>query len=321
MFSLLAIVVSAAIDSTTLFIGDQTDMHLTATLGAGEQVEWPQYGETLIPEIEIVRRTPVDTATLSDGRVQMSQSLTLTSFKDSLFYIAPQAFVADGDTILSEPLSLNVVQPFEVDTALAITDIKDIQKAPIWWWGIFRWVLLGLGIALLGVGMFFLVRYILRHRKGYIPEAAPKQLRPAEEVALEKLNEIKAEKIWQDGKVKEYHTELTDVIREYISRRYEVSSTEKTSDETLSALKPLMKDQKDLFERLRRMLSLADLVKFAKWTATPDENENALRTAYDFVEETTPQPATDASNTSKQADAANTDTKDTTSTTAEKTPN
>ncbi len=321
MFSLLAIVVSAAIDSTTLFIGDQTDMHLTATLGAGEQVEWPQYGETLIPEIEIVHRTPVDTATLSDGRVQMSQSLTLTSFKDSLFYIAPQAFVADGDTILSEPLSLNVVQPFEVDTALAITDIKDIQKAPIWWWGIFRWVLLGLGIALLGVGMFFLVRYILRHRKGYIPEAAPKQLRPAEEVALEKLNEIKAEKIWQDGKVKEYHTELTDVIREYISRRYEVSSTEKTSDETLSALKPLMKDQKDLFERLRRMLSLADLVKFAKWTATPDENENALRTAYDFVEETTPQPATDASNTSKQADAANTDTKDTTSTTAEKTPN
>ncbi len=314
MFSLLAIVVSAAIDSTTLFIGDQTDMHLTATLGAGEQVEWPQYGETLIPEIEIVHRTPVDTATLSDGRVQMSQSLTLTSFKDSLFYIAPQAFVADGDTVWSEPLSLNVVQPFEVDTALAITDIKDIQKAPIWWWGIFRWVLLGLGIALLGVGMFFLVRYILRHRKGYIPEAAPKQLRPAEEVALEKLNEIKAEKIWQDGKVKEYHTELTDVIREYISRRYEVSSTEKTSDETLSALKPLMKDQKDLFERLRRMLSLADLVKFAKWTATPDENENALRTAYDFVEETTPQPAADASNTSKQADAANTDTKDTTST-------
>ena len=36
------------------------------------------------------------------------------------------------------------------------------------------------------------------------------------------------------------------------------------------------------------MLSLADLVKFAKWTTTPDENENALRTAYEFVHETTP---------------------------------
>ncbi len=307
MSFLLAIVVSAAIDSTTLFIGDQTDMHLTATLGAGEQVEWPQYAETLIPEIEIVRRTSVDTASLGDGRVQVSQTLTLTSFKDSLFYIAPQAFVADGDTLWSEPLSLNVVQPFEVDTALAITDIKDIQDAPIWWWGIFRWVLLGLGIALLGVGIYFLVRYILRHRKGYIPEAAPKQLRPAEEVALEKLDEIKAEKIWQDGKVKEYHTELTDVIREYISRRYEVSSTEKTSDETLSALKPLMKDKKDLFDRLRQMLTLADLVKFAKWTATPEENENALRTAYDFVAETTPSPETEPTTDAagKQAPSAN----------------
>ncbi len=308
MSFLLAIVVSAAIDSTTLFIGDQTDMHLTATLGAGEQVEWPQYAETLIPEIEIVRRTSVDTASLGDGRVQVSQTLTLTSFKDSLFYIAPQAFVADGDTLWSEPLSLNVVQPFEVDTALAITDIKDIQDAPIWWWGIFRWVLLGLGIALLGVGIYFLVRYILRHRKGYIPEAAPKQLRPAEEVALEKLDEIKAEKIWQDGKVKEYHTELTDVIREYISRRYEVSSTEKTSDETLSALKPLMKNKKDLFDSLRQMLTLADLVKFAKWTATPEENENALRTAYDFVAETTPSPEAEPTSDAagKQAPSANT---------------
>lgn len=294
---LLAIVVSAAIDSTTLFLGDQTDLHLQATYNAGEQVSLPQYGETLMPDIEIVRRTGVDTTTLADGRVQVSQSLTLTSFRDSLFFIPPQAFATGDDTVWSEPLSLNVVQPFEVDTTLAITDIKDIQKAPIWWWGIFRWVLLGLLIALLGVGIYFIVRYILRHRKGYIPEALPKQLRPAEEVALEKLNEIKAEKIWQDGKVKEYHTELTDVIREYISRRYEVSSTEKTSDETLSALKPLMKDKKDLFERLRQMLSLADLVKFAKWTTTPEENENALRTAYDFVHETTPSPATEANAT------------------------
>jgi hypothetical protein len=34
------------------------------------------------------------------------------------------------------------------------------------------------------------------------------------------------------------------------------------------------------------MLQLADLVKFAKWHTTPDENEQALTTAYDFVNET-----------------------------------
>lgn len=285
---LLAIVVSAVLDSTTIFIGDQTDLHLQATMNATEQVSLPVYGETLMPEIEIVDRTIADTAQLSDGRIQVNQYLTITSFKDSLFYIAPQPFVCGGDTLWSEPLSLNVVQPFEVDTTLAITDIKDIQKAPIWWWGIIRWILLGLLIIGLGIGIYYLVRYIRKHKTGATEEEEQVPLRPAEEVALEKLDEIKAEKIWQDGKVKEYHTELTDVIREYISRRYEVSSTEKTSDETLRELKPLMKEQKDLFDRLRKMLSLADLVKFAKWTTTPDENESALLTAYDFVRETTP---------------------------------
>lgn len=285
---LLAIVVSAVLDSTTIFIGDQTDLHLQATMDATEQVSLPVYGETLMPEIEIVDRTIADTAQLSDGRIQVNQYLTITSFKDSLFYIAPQPFVCGGDTLWSEPLSLNVVQPFEVDTTLAITDIKDIQDAPIWWWGIIRWILLGLLLIGLGIGIYYLVRYIRKHKTGATEEEEQAPLRPAEEVALEKLDEIKAEKIWQDGKVKEYHTELTDVIREYISRRYEVSSTEKTSDETLRELKPLMKEQKDLFDRLRKMLSLADLVKFAKWTTTPDENESALLTAYDFVRETTP---------------------------------
>ncbi len=285
---LLAIVVSAVLDSTTIFIGDQTDLHLQATMNATEQVSLPVYGETLMPEIEIVDRTIADTTRLSDGRMQVNQYLTITSFKDSLFYIAPQPFVCGGDTLWSEPLSLNVVQPFEVDTALAITDIKDIQDAPIWWWGIIRWILLGLLLIGLGIGIYYLVRYIRKHKTGATEDEEQVPLRPAEEVALEKLDEIKAEKIWQDGKVKEYHTELTDVIREYISRRYEVSSTEKTSDETLRELKPLMKEQKDLFDRLRKMLSLADLVKFAKWTTTPDENESALLTAYDFVRETTP---------------------------------
>lgn len=274
-----------------IFIGDQTDLHLQATMNAGEQVNLPAYGDNLMDGIEIVDRTIADTTTLSDGRTQVNQYLTITSFKDSLFYIAPQPFVSGEDTVWSEPLSLNVVQPFEVDTTLAITDIKDIQKAPIWWWGIIRWILLALLIIGLGIGIYYLVRYIQKHRTLTGEEEKKEPLRPAEEVALEKLDEIKAEKIWQDGKVKEYHTELTDVIREYISRRYEVSSTEKTSDETLRDLKPKMKDQKDLFERLRKMLSLADLVKFAKWTTTPDENESALLTAYDFVKETTPKEA------------------------------
>ena len=287
--TILALVVSAAIDSTTLFIGDQTDLHLRATCEVGEQVQLPILDKQLIPGIEIVDRTIVDTAVLNDGRVQYNQYLPLTSFEDSLFYIEPLAFVHGEDTVWSEPLMLNVVQPFEVDsTDLAITDIKGIYKAPIWWWGVLRWVLLALAVAGLCVGGYYLVGYLRsRMSKQDEEQVAAEPLRPAEEVALEKLDVIREQKIWQTGQMKEYHTQLTDVVREYIARRFEVSSTEQTSDETLRAMRPLLSEKKDLYEQLRKMLTLADLVKFAKWTATPDENELSLRSAYAFVKETT----------------------------------
>ena len=294
---ILALVVSAVIDSTTLFIGDQTDLHLRATCEMGEQVQLPVLGEQLIAGIEIVDRTIVDTTILNDGRVQYNQYLTLTSFKDSLFYISPLPFVSGGDTMWSESLMLNVVQPFEMDSAdIAITDIKGIYKAPIWWWGVLRWILLALATVVVGVGGYYLITYMQRRLAKETTDTVPVEpLRPAEEVALEKLDLIREQKIWQSGQVKEYHTQLTDVVREYIARRFEVSSAEQTSDETLRAMRLMLKEQKDLYEHLRKMLTLADLVKFAKWTTTPDENEMSLRSAYAFVKETTIQYLEDGS--------------------------
>lgn len=294
---LLAIVVSASLDSTNLMIGDQTDLHLRVTHDATEQVQMPTFGEQLQDGIEIVDKTIVDTLTLPDGRLQLNQYLTLTSFKDSLFAIDPIAIASGEDTFWTEALALNIIQPFEVDSSLAITDIKDIERAPIWWWGIIRWILLGLLIAGLAVGGYFLWRWIESKRKPE-EEINPELLRPADEVALEKLDEIKAAKIWKDGKVKEYQTELTDVVREYIGRRFDVHSTEKTSDETLREMKPLL--EKDLFDRLKSMLQLADLVKFAKWHTTPDENEQGLLTAYDFVNETKEAPSDEEQSTKEE---------------------
>ncbi len=292
LMTLMALVVSATIDSTTLFIGDQTDLHLRATCEQGEEVSMPVLANELVPGVEIVDRTLVDTTLLKDGRVQYNQYITLTSFQDSLFYIAPLPFASGGDTLWSEALTLNVVQPFEIDsTDMAITDIKGIEKAPIWWWGIFRWILLTLVLIGLGVGLYYLVRFIESRKRSSIPTLEPAQpLRPAEEVALEKLELIRTQKLWQQGQIKEYYTQLTDVVREYIARRFAVSSTEQTSDETLSAMRPILSAQRELYDDLRKMLTLADLVKFAKWNTTPDENEKCLRDAYTFVHETTPRP-------------------------------
>ena len=246
--TILALIVSATLDSTTLYIGDQTDLHLRATCATGEQVTMPVLDKELIPGVEIVDRTIVDTLALKDGRVQYDQYLTLTSFEDSLFYIAPLPFVSGDDTVWSEALTLNVVQPFEMDsTDMAITDIKGVYKAPIWWWGIFRWVLLVLLLAGIGVAAYYLITYLQsRKRDEQGNEMITIPLRPAEEVALEKLDAIKEKKIWQQGQVKEYHTQLTDVVREYIARRFEVSSVEQTSDETLRDIRPLLIERKDL---------------------------------------------------------------------------
>lgn len=286
---ILALIVSATLDSTTLFIGDQTDLHLRAIGEVGEQVTMPVLDKELISGVEIVDRTIVDTISLKDGRVQYDQYLTVTSFEDSLFYIAPLPFVSGDDTVWSDGLTLNVVQPFEMDTTdMAITDIKGVYKAPIWWWGIFRWVLLAVLLAGVGVAGYYLITYLQRRKReeeGNVVMTEP--LRPAEEVALEKLDAIKEKKIWQQGQVKEYYTQLTDVVREYIARRFEVSSVEQTSDETLRDIRPLLSERKDLYDQLRKMLTLADLVKFAKWSTTPDENELSLRNAYTFVKETT----------------------------------
>ena len=286
---ILALIVSATLDSTTLFIGDQTDLHLRAIGEVGEQVTMPVLDKELIPGVEIVDRTIVDTISLKDGRVQYDQYLTVTSFEDSLFYIAPLPFVSGDDTVWSDGLTLNVVQPFEMDTTdMAITDIKGVYKAPIWWWGIFRWVLLAVLLAGVGVAGYYLITYLQRRKLEEAGnEVVTEPLRPAEEVALEKLDAIKEKKIWQQGQVKEYYTQLTDVVREYIARRFEVSSVEQTSDETLRDIRPLLSERKDLYDQLRKMLTLADLVKFAKWSTTPDENELSLRNAYTFVKETT----------------------------------
>ena len=310
---LLARVVSASSDSTMLMIGDQTAMHLEVTKEPAEQVTMPVFGEQLQDGIEIVKASKIDTTTLPDGRVQMKQELILTSFKDSLFSVEPIAVASGEDTFWTESMALNVVQPFEIDSAMAITDIKDIEKAPIWWWGIIRWILSVLGLVLLVGLCFWLWRKLDGKfiKKEDAPE--PEVLRPADEVALEKLDEIKAQKIWKDGKVKEYQTELTDVVREYISRRFDVQSTEKTSDETLRELKPILVNGglingdaslngggKELYEKLRKMLQIADLVKFAKWHTTPDENESALSTAYEFVQSTKEVPSDEVQSTKEE---------------------
>ena len=286
---LLSIVINTSLDSTVLTLGDQTKLVIEATCAPDEQVTYPRFGKELTPGVEIVRQSGVDSTVDKQGK-HYSQELVLTSFQDSLFLIEPLPFVSGTDTTYSESLTLNFVQPFQLDSTNAIFDIRDIQKEPFWFWGYARWIL----GALLLIGLGFLIWWLLgkigRYEGTYVGPRRKEPERPAEEVALEQLDRIREEKIWTQGHTKQYHTELTDVLRTYIAKRFGVASTEKTSEETLRAMKPLLSDQRELHASLSQVLRLADLVKFAKWQTTPDENEQSLRVAYDFVNLTKPAP-------------------------------
>jgi hypothetical protein len=290
---LLAIAVSASIDSTQLQLGDQTQMHVTITQNDTEQVLKPNFRKQLPAGVECVEAGKTDTTMSGDGKMQISQDMTIAGFYDTTFVIRPYAVTANNDTIYADAMNLTVMLPEGMQEQQALEDIKDIVNVPIWWWDIVKWLLLGLGIALT-VGVPFYWWMNSRRNKQMV--LVKNYVRPADIIALEKLDAIQAAKRWQKGEIKQYQTELTDVVREYISRRFAVHSSEKTSDETLREMKPILAGRQpsdvsiqngpELYEKLQKMLKLADLVKFAKWQATPEENEQSLATAYEFVKTT-----------------------------------
>lgn len=141
-----------------------------------------------------------------------------------------------------------------------------------------------LGAIFLAVIIFLLMIY-LRKKTGLL-SALPEVKLPPFEIALAKLENIKNEKLWQQNRHKEYHSELTDVLREYIELNFLVPAMEMTSDEILGQLNSLRKEDKESYNALQQILQLADLVKFAKWNAGTEEHELSLTNAFYFVNQT-----------------------------------
>ncbi|MEI8272620.1 MAG: hypothetical protein WCG08_08345 [Paludibacter sp.] len=280
------ITVNAKLDSTVMWIGSQAHLTFQVSQQPNQKVLMPIFVDSIMGGLELVEPVKIDTSKSQDGHVLITQHYLVTAFKDSLLYIPAFPFVLNGDTVWSKSLSLKVVQPFKVDTASkSIADIKPIFSPKFDWAGLFITILL----VLLGLILLALLYYLLKKyfkKKPVLTENEIKLLQPAHVVALYLLDKIKQEKKWQQGREKDYHTELTDVIREYIERIFNINSMEMTSEEILDHLKMLRMEQKSTFLSLKQILQLADLVKFAKWNATPDEHELSLLNAYLFVNQT-----------------------------------
>lgn len=297
-----SIVVTARIDSALIWIGSQTRLTFEISQRPNQKVSTPLFSDTIVSGLEIVEPLKNDTVNSPDGHIVVSQHYTVTSFVDSLIYIPPYPFVEKGDTFWTKSLSLKVIQPFEIDTtANKFTDIKPVFVPKFYWKGLIKIVLIILAILLIIIAVYFVVRRYIQ-KKPILPTPSPESLLPPYVVAIEKLNNIKQQKLWQQNRSKEFHTELTDVVREYIERTFDIPSLEMTSDEIISHLNHLKFESAPAYKALNQILQLADLVKFAKWNPLPDEHELSLSNAYVFVDQTKIVDQTNAEETEKNAE-------------------
>ncbi len=308
-FGLLAqntLEVTAKADSSSIRIGEQVKVHLKATVPAAV-FNKPEF-RLLFPIVpdsmdhfEVVTRSNVDTVTQQDMKV-LQQTLTVTSFDSGHWEFSPQKFEVYGatgansiDTLFSQPLGVDV-NTVAVDTTKAFKPIKTVQAVPWNIWDYWLYIAIGAAAVLIALGLW------LYFRKR--PEKKPVEKLPLVtpyDLARQQLKSLKEEQLWQQGDIKQYYTRLTDILRTYFEHQFGIAALEQTSEELLKNIKPVTKlnQQRD---KLRSLLAIADLAKFAKLQPTADEHEDCMHKAEEILEWTRPkdEPAAQTPGTSEE---------------------
>jgi len=272
------------LDSMYIEIGEQVKLHLEIKKDSLARVQVGELRDSLNDRIELIGNPLINNGKVN-GREVILYIYTLTSFDSGKHDLPPiPVFLSYKDiidTIYSKPLILEVHVPL-VDTTIAIKDIKAPINAPL----TFREILpfLGMGVAAVLI-VAFLIYMFRRYRKKQTVFTRPEKSLPAHVIAFRELDNLKDEKIWQAGKVKEFYVRLSDIIRVYIEKRYGFTAMEYVTDETLKEFKKVNKDD-EVNEMLEEILFTSDMVKFAKGDPLPADNQSNMNNAYLFVEKT-----------------------------------
>lgn len=281
--------VQATTDTNNITIGDHVTLTISAENPGGGFVLFPAPDEIAQGNIEVIAQTQ-DTTVDDNGKVlKINQRSIITSFAEGVDTIGPLVVrVQSGhdtamEALWTEPLLL-AVNTIEVDTNQAIKDIEDVMRIPLTFKEILPWLLLALAFAAIGVGVWFLVKY-LKKRKKDEPIAAKPDI-PADTLALEQLEQLRVEGLWKQGRVKDYHTNLTDILRQYLYNQYDIDAAEMTSDQITDACAETPDISAEQNDNLRQILQTADLVKFAKAEPQPWEHDRSMSLSVDFVSNT-----------------------------------
>lgn len=277
-------VIKAVIDSTHIFIGHQTQIHVEVAANKNQRLQIPVATDTLMNGVEVLSVSKIDTADLGNDRIRLSYHYLITSFDAALYSLPPFKAIAGADTAYSETLALNVLTVPLDTTSQQFYDIKGVVQPKFVladYLPQILWTILVLGI----LALIIYIVYRRMNNRAIIPSLKKDEpYIPPHERAIMGLDKVKAQKLWQTGKVKEYHSDISDILRRYIDEQFDVPAPEMISGEILDELQRHC--DTDAYDNLKQILILADFVKFAKYNPLSDENELSLRNAYLFVNHT-----------------------------------
>ncbi len=260
-------------DTNYAFIGDV--IHLNLYVESNQKLIWPAL-EDLVEPLEIQDLGKVDTSKVGNSFVYR-QELAVQSFDTGRFSMPSLAFASlQGDTFYSDSLALAFLG-VTLDTTNAVFDIKEPLDVPFNFAEAQPYILITLALLLLIVLIVFLVKKYWKKTKDVEEKII---LIPCEIEANEALNTLQAKAYLTKGLVKTHYIELTEIVRRYFDREFEIDTLESTTDETLDLLKQVHVAPA-LLKQIGELLREADLVKFAK--STPDHRTSTYLMSLSFT--------------------------------------
>ncbi len=257
------------------------------------EAEAPAAGSFIMPQtlnfgnkIELLEHGQTDTIRRDDVIVQLRQVYRITAWEEGYFAIPPLEFryVDQGDTLIVESGALLLsVGEVEVDMQNTYRDIKPLFSFPLTWREIIPWLLAV--VALVAVSYYLYKRFKNRGRPDTPPATPEKTEVPPHIAAISGLESLRRKKLWEKGLVKQYHSELTNIIRKYLEQRFGLNAVEMTTSEIMHAF--TLQNRKPVEgSTLRDIMETADLVKFAKYQPAGEKNDRVLEAALEFIKST-----------------------------------
>lgn len=223
------------------------------------------------------------------NRVRHIFVLILTVFELGEQQIPPVAIrtrdAAGRETVVwTEPRKVTVVEvkkrSTDKDDIRPIKGPVSMDLSRVWSWAF------GLLAALLAAVLA--VKVVLRRRKKKMLDL--EALLPCDRRAELELGRLQNGGLLEAQKIKEYYSELADILRRYLSRRYAFNAMDLTTSELSDALKA-RQFARALTEKVRGTLEQADLVKFAKFVPARSLASDLVQQVSSIVDETRPAPA------------------------------